>query len=107
MTEAMWLIAAVISAVISMGWLALSYQAHWQQVFADKAGHHAPRRLKALGWVGLLLSAVFCLLADHPTMAALVWVMLLAVAAMLVAQILSRRPRLLRLIYPVMLNAKN
>jgi len=101
MTEAIWLTAAVISALFSIGWLALSYPSHWQQVFADKAHCHAPGRLKVLAWSGLLLSAVFCLLADHPTMAALVWVMLLAVAAMLVAQILSRCPRLLRWIYPL------
>lgn len=100
MTEAMWLIAAVISALVSMGWLALSYQSHWQQVFPESASKPGLKRLKTAGWAGLLVSAVCSLAADHPSMAVLVWVMLLALAAMSIAMILSRRPTVLRFICP-------
>lgn len=100
MTEAMWLIAAVLTAILSMGWLALSYESHWQQVFPKSASKPGLKHLKAAGWAGLLVSAVCSLAADHPSMAVLVWVMLLALAAMTIAMILSRRPTLLRMICP-------
>jgi len=100
MTDAMWLIAAALTALLSMGWLALSYQSHWQQVFPKSKVSPAGLRLKIVGWSFLVVSAGFCLTADHPSMAVLVWVMLLALAAMTVAMILSRRPALLRIICP-------
>jgi hypothetical protein len=96
----MWLIAAVVTAMLSMGWLALSYQSHWQQVFPQTQAKPGHSRLKAFGWSFLLTSAACCLAADHPSMAVLVWVMLLALAAMTIGMILSRRPALLRLICP-------
>lgn len=100
MTEALWLIAAAIAALAGMGWLALTLQPHRKQVFPAELQAVATRRLKMLGWSFLLLSAVFCFQADHPSMAVLVWVMLQAFAAMLVAMMLSRRPAILRLICP-------
>lgn len=100
MIEAGWLIAAVVSTMLSMGWFALCYPSHWKQVFPGDAGGPNTFMLKLLGRGFLLLSAVCCLAADHPSMAALVWIMLLAVAAMAVAMLLSRRPRWLRFICP-------
>lgn len=101
MTEAMWLIVAVITALLSMGWLALAYETHWQQVFTDSKTQPSKRRLKLTGCVFIVLSALCCLMADHPSMAVLVWVMLLALAAMTVAMILSHKPRLLRFLIPL------
>lgn len=106
MTEAMALMAALVSAVLSMGWLALCYETHWQQVFPGSADKPVSLRLKAFGRGFLVLSALFCLAADHPSMAVLVWVMLLAVSAMTIAMILSRRPTLLRVICPAFFAAK-
>jgi hypothetical protein len=100
MTETIWLIAAVMAALLSMSWLALAYESHWQQVFPDTGTLPNSSRLKLTGWVFLLLSAVFCLNADHPSMAVLVWVMLLAVAAFSVAMMLSHRPAILKVICP-------
>lgn len=98
MTEAMWLSAAVVTVIVGMGWLALAYQSHWQQVFPTNQHQPNSVALKWAGWSFLLMSGVCCFIADHPTMAALVWVMLLAVSAMLVAIILSHQPALLRMI---------
>lgn len=106
MTEVMWLIAAGLTAVLSMGWLALSYQSHWQQVFPKSKVNPDGLRLKIVAWSFLVVSAGCCLAADHPSMAVLVWVMLLALAAMTVAMILSRRPALLRIICPPFFAAK-
>lgn len=100
MIEALWLIAAAIVALAGMSWLALTLQTHRKQVFPSELQQIATRRLKVLGWSLLLLSAVFCSQADHPSMAILVWVMLQAVAAMMVAMMLSRRPAMLRLLCP-------
>ncbi len=100
MTEAVWLVVAAITALAGMSWLALTLQPHRKQVFPAELQQISTRRLKMLGWSFLLLSAVFCFQADHPSMAVLVWVMLQAFAAMIVAMILSRRPVLLRFICP-------
>lgn len=100
MIEAGWLIAAVVSTMLSMGWFALCYQSHWKQVFPQSPSQPNTFVLKLLGRFFLILSAVCCLAADHPSMAALVWIMLLAVAAMTVAMLLSHKPQWLRLICP-------
>ncbi|MCX4192552.1 DUF3325 domain-containing protein [Methylophaga sp. OBS1] len=106
MTETIWLITAAVTALLSMGWLALAYETHWQQVFPASKTLPNSKRLKTTGWFFLLLSALCCLRADHPTMAVLVWVMLLAVTAFTVAMILSRRPVLLKTICPPLFAAK-
>ncbi len=106
MTEAIWLVAAAMAAVLSMSWLALAYENHWQQVFPQTGTLPNRSRLKLTGWAFLLLSAVFCLNADHPSMAVLVWVMLLTVAAFSVAMMLSHRPGLLKMICPPLFAAR-
>jgi hypothetical protein len=96
----MWLIAALLTAVVGMGWIALSYESHWQQVFPNGVFKPEQVRLKAAGWGSLLVSGGCCLAADHPSMAVLVWVMLLTLSAVAVAMLLSRQPGLLRMICP-------
>lgn len=94
--KALWLMLAYVGCVAGFGWLALAMETHWQQVRGDlpPAGA-APRLLRGLGAAALLLSLWACLRADHATMAALVWVMTLAAAALTVTFLLSWRPRLL------------
>lgn len=93
MSEALNLAVALAACLAGMGWLALAMEAHWEQV---RAGHRPPatvRRLRVLGALGLAASLALCLRADHPSMAALVWVMLLAAAALAVALTLTWKPR--------------
>lgn len=96
MTAAALLVAATVAALIGLGWLALAMDAHWQQVRGDAP---LPARtqhiLRILGVTAISASLVLCLMADHPTMAALVWVMALAGSALVVAFTLSWRPALL------------
>ena len=54
----------------------------------------------AAGVLALALSLGLCLQADHPSMAALVWLMLLAGAAAAIAAMLSWRPRWLKALWP-------
>jgi len=96
MSDALLLSAALACAELGMGWLALAMDVHWKQVRAQSP--RPPRTattLRAFGVVSLLASLWLCLLADTATMAVLVWMMLLAVAAMTIALVLSRRPHAL------------
>ena len=103
MSEALWLTAAAALALAGMGWLALAMEAHWDQVMRRPAAAAArPRRvLRALGRIALPLSLIACLMADRPSMAVLVWVMLLAGGALTVALLLATRPQALRALWPI------
>ncbi len=66
-----------------MGWLALGMKTHWQQVRGDAAiSTSSVRTLRILGVIALVSSMVLCGLANHPSIAVLVWVMSLAAAAL-------------------------
>jgi len=96
MPDAFWLAAALLSAVLGMGWLALALDVHWRQVHATaRRTPREARALRLLGSLGLTTSLACCLLADTATMAVLVWMMLLAVAAFGIALLLGCHPRLL------------
>jgi hypothetical protein len=90
-----WLALAFVACAAGFGWLALAMDVHWQQVHAaDDTGSRPQRRaLRMLGIAGLVVSLWACLRADHPSIAALVWVLMLAAAAALVAFTLAWRPR--------------
>ena len=98
MSELFWLIAATALALAGMAWLALAMETHWGQVMHRPATSATRTRqlLRGLGAASLLLSLLACLAADRPSMATLVWTMLLAGSAVAVALTLSWRPRWLR-----------
>lgn len=93
---------AALEAFVGFAWLALAMQVHWAQVHAH-IEHDEPRsrHLRRAGVVALATSLVLCLMADHPSMAVLVWLMLLAGAGVAVAMTLSTRPQWLRWAWPV------
>lgn len=94
MPEALLLAAALCCSVIGLAWLALTLEPHWRQVRGSQPRSAAVvKTLRILGSLGLAASLALCLLADHPSMAALVWVMALAVAALVVAFTFTWRPR--------------
>lgn len=95
MSEALWRSGAALLSLGGMGWLALSMDVHWGQVMHQPAEAAAPtrQRLRALGAVALPLALLACLAADRPSMAVLVWIMLLTGSAVTVAMVLSHRPR--------------
>ncbi|KAF1691445.1 DUF3325 domain-containing protein [Pseudoxanthomonas koreensis] len=99
--HAAWLLAAALGAGFAgMGWLALAMPAHARQVWGAPAAPATTRLLRVLGTLGLFASLLLCLAVDHPTMASLVWVMLLAGSALAVAFTLSWRPRWLGVLAP-------
>ncbi|MCB1755161.1 MAG: DUF3325 domain-containing protein [Gammaproteobacteria bacterium] len=98
--NAVMLLAAFLVIYLSFAWLALSNDAHWQRVLQSRNGStpmiKAALRLLAIN--GLLISLQLCFAANHPSMAILVWIMMLATAAITVSFTLTWLPaRLLRL----------
>lgn len=96
MADGPLLVLALACAISGMAWFALGLKAHWRQVRGGEApSAGAVYTLRAFGAAGLAGSLWLCLRADAPSMAALVWVMWLALAALLVAFTLAWRPALL------------
>lgn len=92
MRDAVLLAAALACCVAGMGWLALAMEAHWAQVRRRPLARRGAVRFRVLGGAGLLASLALCLLVDHVSMAALVWVMALAAGALVIAFALTWRP---------------
>jgi len=94
MPEALLLFAAFVCCVIGLAWLALAMEPHWRQVRGGQPlAASTIRVLRVLGSLGLAASLLLCFVADHPSMAALVWIMALAASALLVAFTFTWRPR--------------
>ncbi|WP_295680341.1 DUF3325 family protein [uncultured Nevskia sp.] len=101
MPDAVLLIAALFTACLGMAWLALAMDVHWKQVCGSASPSPViSKLLRGLGFATLLAALLLCLEADTATMAVLVWMMALAVAAVTVAFVLSWRPRLLAVLLP-------
>lgn len=100
MVEPLLLVAAAVVTYVGFAWLALAMPTHWEQVHAHADAHSAQRPLRIAGAAALAVSLGLCLAVDHPSMAALVWLMLLAGAAVGVAMTLSTRPHWLRRFWP-------
>lgn len=92
-----WLLAPAL-AHAGMVWLALAMPTHWQQVCQTPSGPgtRTSQGLRAMAVMALSLSLMACLWLDHPSMAVLVWVMWLSVAAVVVTFGLAWRPRVWR-----------
>lgn len=103
MLEALYLSAAAALSVLGMAWLALSMEVHWAQVKQIPLAESRPPHvlLKVFGFLALLISLVACMVADRPSIAALVWIMLMGGSAVAVAFALANRPGLLKLIWPL------
>ena len=96
MPNALLSVGALLCSVVGFAWLALTMEPHWRQV---RGSHPLPKSvvplLRGLGSGALAASLLLCLLADHSSMAVLVWVMALAAAALLVTFTFAWKPRLL------------
>jgi hypothetical protein len=91
------LVGAASCSALGMAWLALAKRVHWTQVCGgpplERSSIH---RLRVVGAAAQVLSLVLCLLADHGSMAALVWLMTSSASALGIAFILAYRPGWLR-----------
>jgi Protein of unknown function (DUF3325) len=92
--DSLLLVAALASAIVGLGWLALAMDVHWEQVRGPVLpAPGAVKTLRVLGVAALALSLGLCLKVDHASMASLVWVMALAAAALVITFTLSWRAR--------------
>lgn len=98
MHEALLQALAMLSSLCGMGWLALAMEEHWRQVRG--AGVPPAARLRALAVAACAVSLGLCLAADHPSIAALLWIMSLVTGVLLVAFTLATCPRWLRWLVP-------
>ena len=107
MLESLYLSAAAVLSVLGMAWLALSMEVHWAQgKQIPLAESHPPRvLLKVLGFLALLISLVVCMVVDRPSIAALVWIMLMVGSAVAVAFALANRPAVFKVMCPILLKA--
>ena len=94
------LTGALLLSFCGMAWLALSMQAHAQQVWQRQPSPAVLRLLRILGGCSIGAALVLCLSVDHATMAVLVWVMALSGGSLLVAFTLASRPQRLRVLAP-------
>lgn len=94
MVEQLLLGSSLGLSLCGMAWLALAMDVHWRQLHPEQPLRPATaRRLRWSGASALLVSLACCLTAEHPSMAALVWVMAATLAALLVTFTLAYRPR--------------
>jgi hypothetical protein len=92
-----WLWLAAVGSFSGAVWLALAKPVHWAQVMSATAARRHPALVsRCLGWLALAAALAACLRVDAPTMAVLVWVMLLVPAALAVALVLAWCPTTLR-----------
>jgi hypothetical protein len=95
------LTGALIGALLGFSWLALAMQEHWQQVHGGAVPPQATQRvLRMLGACALIASGILCFTADRPSMAVLVWILLMSFSAVSTALTLTWKPSLLRLAFP-------
>ena len=87
------LAVAAICAFIGCACLALSQPRNWRTVMGKGQAHQATR---PTGWGLVGLSLIFCVARDGGSFAALLWPLLLAGAAFLVAMVLTYRSRWLK-----------
>ncbi len=99
MPDAVLLALALALSLIGMASLALTMEAHWAQVCDSlPQSPAAVLRLRVVGSASLSAALVLCLIVDHASMAALVWVMTMAASALAVAFTLTWQPRWLRVL---------
>ncbi len=101
MADGVFLLGAGIAAVLGCAWLALAMEAHWEQVHGASAPSRASQAgLRALGTLGVLGCGALCFVADRPSMALLLWLMLMAFGAVAIAFTLAWKPALLQCVWP-------
>ena len=100
MFDSAWFMLSVacFATTLGLAFLALAMDVHWEQVRRNAQTHSVQRLLHGIGAVALLVSLSLCVAVDHATMAVLVWIMLLAPAAALVAALLAWRPHWLAIL---------
>jgi hypothetical protein len=97
MNEFILLSLTLVSCYTGMSWLALAMKSHWLQLRVKRDFTSIKATVyRILGAASLCGALVLCLQVDHPSIAFLVWIMSMVVAAKAVGLTLSYRATWLR-----------
>lgn len=89
--DGLMLLLGLVLCFVGCALLALSQQRNWRTVTGDKKAN--PPNVAALGWMFVSAALIPCVLRDGGSFAALLWPLLFAAGAMVVAMTLAYRPR--------------
>lgn len=84
---------ALLATTAGLLCFAISMERHWRQLLSRSLSPRLAGVLRAAGAALLAISLALCLGHDHATMAALVWMMLLALGALAVAMFFAWQRR--------------
>lgn len=102
MTDALFLVGAIIVMYGAFALLSLTQERHWTTVTRDlDLQHPAPAtqvRRRLAGALGLSGGLVLCIWGNGPAFGAVLWIMCLALCAAAVAFTLAWQPRWLRIV---------
>ena len=93
-----WLVFASLFAFLGCALLAISQDRNWRTVMGGSPRPTTAQIARWTGWVFVFSALVACVMRDGGSFAALLWPLLLALAAFAVAMILAYEPRLLKFI---------
>lgn len=85
------LAVAWLCCVLGLAWIALAMDVHWRQLTQHPITRTRKLMLRTLGASALGVSLWLCFVVDHASIASLVWVMMLAAAALIVTFTLAWR----------------
>lgn len=90
----MWYGFALLVSLLGMLVLALSLDVHWRQLWAQPLPKTTQlKTMRLAGFSSQLLCLLICLKADRPSMAVLVWCLLMTVTALMVSALLCYAPQ--------------
>lgn len=92
-SDTIWLVLAGLSAWLGCAWLALGQKKNWRTV---TGGNTPPRACVGLGWMFVLATLISCVMRDGVSFAAILWPLIFATAAFLVAMTLAYRTQWLK-----------
>ncbi len=96
--SALMLFVAMCLALLGCGYLALSQAKHRKIVMMPAADRPITNVARSLGWVFIAASVLPCVMRDGFGFAALLWPLIVATAALVIALVLAYRPRILRIL---------
>ena len=97
MSSTLLLIASCLSGYLGFAYLALSQHKNLRAVMGGiRMESRRNRWLRFAGSVLLVVSLLLCIVRDGPSFGAVIWAIVISVAATAVAMILTFRARLLR-----------
>lgn len=98
--DALYLFLACLAGTVGMGWLALSQARNWRAVMTGSMPGKVARWFRIAGWSAIFASLILCILRDGGSFAVILWPLILAVSAFVIAMALTYKPAVLKVLHP-------